>query len=618
MRNLIVPRVNLFQDGKARAIFEFPVSSYERPEESPMERHFALLVFLASFLYLYLFRDYTAIDPDEGIILQGAERILRGQVLYRDFFSFFTPGSYYLLALLFKTFGSSILVARNALVGLGSILSVITYLLARRVSSRWVALVAAALATLTCLPLRFLVLHNWDSTLCACLALYSAVRLVEASAAGEPTFMRRHRGSPRRWAWALGSLIAITTLFDQSKGAGLALGLAAGLALLARGGGRRSLLRTNWLALGAGIAWPFLVTFVWFGAQHGLTLMLADWIWPLHHYARANHVPYAYQNWSDTSRAILFGRHSWRQNLITMLAVAPCFMVPVLPLVAAGILAYFVVFDQTGRETVEGRELKVESKNPLDLPPSTFGQGVTRSEESTTQGDRHAYYILVSAALSGLLLSVVAGRADILHFMYLAPLFYLVLAWILDGGDVHSTFFRAILPVLRVLILTCFGFFALGMLLRNLDANVRVWTRRGVIRTAAPDGVLEYVGAHVAAGSTILVYPYLPLYYYLTDTFSPTSYEYIQPGMHTREQMTEVARDLASSRTPVVLYDYSFAEQIPNAWPNTPIESIARDPIADLILERYRNCQMLNSAAGRHVLFMVRKDLKCSAESKAE
>jgi hypothetical protein len=257
-------------------------ASYERPEESPMERHLALLVFMASFLYLYLFRDYTAMDPDEGIILQGAERILRGQVLYRDFFSFFTPGSYYLLALLFKIF------------------------------------------------------------------------------------------------------------------------------------------------------------------------------------------------------------------------------------------------------------------------------------------------------------------------------------------------FRAILPVLRVLVLTCFGSFALGMLLRNLEANVRVWTRRGVIRTAAPDGVLEYVQAHVTAGSRILVYPYLPLYYYLTDTFSPTSYEYIQPGMHTREQMTEVARDLASARTPVVLYDYSFAEQIPEAWPNTPIEFIARDPIADLILGRYRNCQMLNSAAGRRVLLMVRKDLKCPAESKVE
>jgi hypothetical protein len=567
-----------------------------------MERHLALLVFLASFLYLYLFRGYTAMDPDEGIILQGAERILHGQVLYRDFFSFFTPGSYYLLALLFKTFGSSILVARNALVCLGSILSVITYLLARRVSSRWVALATAALATLTCLPLRFLVLHNWYSSLWACLALYSGVRFVEASAPGEPTFMRRLRESPKSWALALGSLIAITTLFDQSKGAGLALGLAAGLALLALDGRWRSLLdRRSWLALGAGIAWPFVVTFVWFGTQHSLTLMLADWIWPLHHYSSANHVPYGYEKWSDATRAILFGSHSWRQNLIAILAVAPCFMVPVLPLVAVGILAYLAVFDRT-RKAIKGR----------------VDQGVTGSEESTTQGDRHAYYTLVSATLSGLLLSAVAGRADILHFMYLAPLFYLVLAWILDGGDVHSTFFRVILPVLRVLVLTCFGFFALGMLLRNLDANVRVWTRRGVIRTAAPDGVLEYVQAHVTAGSRILIYPYLPLYYYLTDTFSPTGYEYIQPGMHTREQMTEVARDLASSRTPVVLYDYSFTEQIPEAWPNTPIEFIARDPISDLILGRYRNCQMLNSAAGRRVLFMVRKDLKCPAESRVE
>src|SRR5579863_4527153 len=149
------------------------------PEKSPIERHIVVLVFLLSFFYLYLFRRYTAMDPDEGIILQGAERILHGEVLYRDFFSYFTPGSYYLIAVLFKLFGSSIIVARNALVFLGSILSVLTYLLARRAVSRWVALVTGALSTLTCLPYRFLVLHNWDSTLWACLAVYCAVRFLE-------------------------------------------------------------------------------------------------------------------------------------------------------------------------------------------------------------------------------------------------------------------------------------------------------------------------------------------------------------------------------------------------------------------------------------------------------
>lgn len=41
----------------------------------------------------------------------------------------------------------------------------VTYLLARRVCARWSARMAAALVTLTCLPYRFRVLHNWDSAL---------------------------------------------------------------------------------------------------------------------------------------------------------------------------------------------------------------------------------------------------------------------------------------------------------------------------------------------------------------------------------------------------------------------------------------------------------------------
>ena len=85
-------------------------------------------------------------EPDEGIVLQGAQRILAGQVLYRDFFSFYTPGSYYALALVFRIFGSSLAVARTALALTGGILSVVSYLLARRVCSRTIALTLAGAA----------------------------------------------------------------------------------------------------------------------------------------------------------------------------------------------------------------------------------------------------------------------------------------------------------------------------------------------------------------------------------------------------------------------------------------------------------------------------------------
>ena len=274
-------------------------------------------------------------ELDEGIVLEGAQRILRGEVLYRDFFSYFTPGSYYFLALLFKIFGSSFLVARTALVFFGGVYSTVAYLLARRVCSRTSAIFVAALVTLTTLPYRFEVLHNWDSTLWACLAVYCAVRWLE---------------SPRwTWAFATGSLASLTCLFEQSKGAGLVLGLGAGLVAIAFLDRQQSLWKDKTLGLAAGMAWPFLATVAYFGAQHSLSLMLADWFWPLHHYSLANHVPYGYQNWSDATRHLLFGSGSLMQRAITVLALSPCFLVPALPLAAVALLVYWLV--QMWRQT---------------------------------------------------------------------------------------------------------------------------------------------------------------------------------------------------------------------------------------------------------------------------
>src|SRR5437870_13747132 len=118
-------------------------------------------------------------ERDEGIVLQWAQRILGGEVLYRDFFSFFPPSSYYFLALIFKIFGSSIIVARTALVIFGAAFSAITSLLCRRVCSRGSALFVAAIITLSILAYRFLVLHNWDSALWAWISVCCVVTLIE-------------------------------------------------------------------------------------------------------------------------------------------------------------------------------------------------------------------------------------------------------------------------------------------------------------------------------------------------------------------------------------------------------------------------------------------------------
>src|SRR5581483_2942390 len=146
---------------------------------------------------------------------------------------------------------------------------------------------------------------------------------------------------------------------------------------------------------------------------------------------------------------------------------------------------------------------------------------------------RSGYYIVVTAALSGLLVSVITVRADIIHFMYLLPLFGLPLAWILEGTDIPGRLFKKTHAVICVYLVLSFAGFAISLLSRAATASNSIETRRGRINTPVPDTVLPYIQAHVSAGDGILVYPYLPLYYYLTGTVNPARYDFFQPGMNT-------------------------------------------------------------------------------------
>jgi 4-amino-4-deoxy-L-arabinose transferase-like glycosyltransferase len=527
-------------------------------------RYVLSALFLLSFSYLCLFRSITTIEPDEGILLQGAERILSGQVLYRDFFSFYTPGSYYTLALLFRAFGSSIVVARTALALTGAILSAVTYLLARRVCSHATALTIAALTTVTTLPYRFLILHNWDSTLLAVLALYCAVQSLE---------------SPKwKWSFALGTFASLTVLFEQSKGMGLCLGLGIGFLSIFLMQGRRPLLsRVQLLTLASGLAWPFVITFIYFASQHTTSIMLADWFWPLQHYSTANRVPYGYQNWSDESRHLLFATGSLFERQIKFLAISPCFWIPVLPLVATGLLIYWII----------------------------------QARWQCASEQKFRYYIIVSAALTGLWLSTIVVRADIIHLMYLQPLNCLVLGWLLESGDYPIRVLRPMRLLIGSYVVIALLAFGLAPLFGAVTSRNKITTRRGVIRTQGKDNVVDLLQARVPAGETILVYPYLPLYYYVTDTFSPSRFDYFQPGMNTEEQAGEMIRQVAERHVKVVLFEIGFAEKIPHSWPGTPMSVFRKDPVADYIVRNYRACEPLQSPAGWRFLYMVPKELSC-------
>lgn len=533
-------------------------------EKLQAERWIAVGIFVAACAYLCLFVRYASLDPDEGIILQGAQRILDGQVLYRDFFSFYTPGAYYFLAAIFRIFGDSFLVARATLVVYGGIFAVFSYCMARQTCSRNNSLLIAYLAIITCLPWRFMILHNWDSTIWLCVSIYCAVQFV--------------RTPSRLSAFGMGSLVCVTFMFEQSKGAGLVLGLALGFALLSW------IQRTApWckepyvIAFAAGFLLPLGLTLAYFGEHHSLSALWHDWLWPLHHYSTVNKVPYGYSDWSDQARRTLFASGNRIETLIVLVAVSPCFILPVLPILGLLLLVHWIVLAKRGQ-----------------LSP-----------------ERTAHYVLVSSSIAGSLLSVIIVRANIIHFVYLTPLLYLALAWIIDGTDINANIVHSVRPVLAMGIFVVFTATGMALLISNRDAKSVVQTRRGAIRTAERDEMFSYLQGHVAAGEKIFVYPYFPLGYYLTATFNPTRYEYLQPGMHTRQQDLDAMKALEADHTAVILFEPSFYDKISTSWPNTPLSSLASDPVADYILSRYHPCADLVSGAGSRFLFMLRNGAVC-------
>jgi hypothetical protein len=518
-----------------------------------------LLLLIASFCYLCVFRHFSTTEPDEGILLQGAQRILQGQVLYRDFFSFYTPGSYYELALIFRVFGSSLAAARIALALTGSILSVIIYALARRVCSSSMAMTFAALATISSLPYRFLVLHNWDSTLWACLALYCAVRVVEHLS--------------WKWPFLLGTFASLTALFEQSKGAGLCLGLAIGFSASSLRRRRSCFSRSDLVAATLGFSWPFLLTFVYFAAQHSVGTMISDWLWPLHHYSTSNHVAYGYQNWSDASRHDLFSTGSILERGIKSIAISPCLWIPALPVLA---LAFCF------------RKIQGSDSAPSD-----------------------SYFLVLTGGYLGLVLSTWIVRSDIIHFMYLQPLNCLVLAWLLGPRPTNNVWSVRLRQTAFAYVLVAFVLFSIAPLFGVLAATNRIDTRRGPITTRSRDTVIDFVQSHVRIGEPILVYPYLPLYYYLTATNAPGYYEYFQPGMHTPEQAQQMIHEIEAAHPKVVLLEIGFAEKFAHSWPATPLSVVAKDPIEDFLLKNYQPCRPLTSSEDWRFLYMVERGSAC-------
>ncbi len=91
-----------------------------------------LLYTLFACLYILPFMRLYMLGTDEGILDNGAVRIVHGQVFARDFFEVIGPGTFYWLAAFLRLFGISFMATRICLfiTSLGTAL--LMYFLSRR------------------------------------------------------------------------------------------------------------------------------------------------------------------------------------------------------------------------------------------------------------------------------------------------------------------------------------------------------------------------------------------------------------------------------------------------------------------------------------------------------
>ena len=154
---------------------------------------------------------------DEGLYLFEAKRILHGDVFYRDIFDIATPGSYYLMALMFALFGTTMTMARTAAALIHGLTAALVYAGGRRLGvDRPLSLAAAASQLAVCQAAWPYASPHWAGTLITTLLLVVLI--------GRPTL--------QGWRWYLlpGTLLGALALVQHQKALIIAFGVAAVLA----------------------------------------------------------------------------------------------------------------------------------------------------------------------------------------------------------------------------------------------------------------------------------------------------------------------------------------------------------------------------------------------------
>ncbi len=222
---------------------------------------------------------------DEGVVLHGADRLLRGSRLYTDFFEFLPPGSFAITALWFSIAGNSFLSARIlailTIVGIACFAHLASWKASRNAPLSaflvigWVAMSQGTWTQIS---------HHWFTTLFAMVAAWAALASLQPSRV-------------LRWPLIAGAAAGAAATITPTRGA-----LATLAALTAFLNLRQS--RTGAITYVLGVMLAPMGLLVYLALNHSLAAAFDDVIrFPASRYAAIQYVPFGY--YASTSNFFL-------------------------------------------------------------------------------------------------------------------------------------------------------------------------------------------------------------------------------------------------------------------------------------------------------------------------
>lgn len=516
-----------------------------RPENGRQDFLVAASVFVATGAAVWwLWANRFFLSLDEGIYLAGAERILRGQVPYRDFFIITGPGSFWLQAGIQKLLGSTLRHARLSLAFDLAILTALVYWLTARLMQRNFALVvAASFFAFETRPLfRMYVNHRWDSSAFGLLA----VALVFAGNENPRVLTFLAAGiAAAAAAWITPSLLITLIL------------LALWLLMVQE-------LRRKLLPYLLGVASISLIAGSVLFFQGALLPMFRDLLWTSWHYPAANAVPYGYG------------------------AIAPGGLRAIL----AGAKASALVARATGFLSV---------MLPVILPIAVYAGWLARRLRHNQLDQREKLATLLMLASFGFVISTYPRwSAD--QLLFIAPIFYVLAGYLL--GKVLK---GRILRVGTAVLVVCLAMASLSYSVLHIMSEPEIETRFGRVHAAPSDqAIIKLASGRVRPGDSLFVYPYLPIVYFLTGAQNPTPYSFLQPGMMQASDYEATLSALRARPPQWVFYFGLPLATYHGIWPAADPRALNLTPVDHFILSNYHPVGILQGA-GTHFFLLERE-----------